>query len=134
MKTPWILMIDDDRNLCRNVGQILVANGMRASFLDDGSHALSQFRRGAERPDVLVVDVHLPVVTGLDLLRALRAEGISIPTLLISGLRLAISPEQMDVIGCDAFLEKPFGAEQLLRRIREIVPWRATSPELAGSM
>lgn len=125
-------MIDDDRGLCRNIGQILVANGMRASFLDDGARALAQFRMGARRPDALVVDVHLPVVTGLDLLRGLREDGIAIPTLLISGLRLALSREQMDGIGCSAFLEKPFGAELFLRRIRELVSARDAVAPFAG--
>lgn len=116
------MLIDDDWSLRQNLCQILDSSGMYATSFGDAMRALELLRIGTMRPDVLVVDVHLPIVTGLDLLRGLREEGISIPSLLISGLRMSLSREQMDGIGCRAYLEKPFGADLFLRKIHEILP------------
>lgn len=115
---PWILVVDDDPAMCRTLSRLLKGHGFHASLFQEGHQALAQLRRGVPYPDALVVDIHIPDLSGLKIMRALTGEGVRIPTLAISGLFESLSAEQMSRLGCNDFLEKPFKSEQFMERIR----------------
>lgn len=107
------LLVEDDDVLCRVIDRNLSARGVsvrRASSVGEALAAVA-----ATRPDVLLLDIDLPDRTGWDLLRALEARGITIPTVVITGTRVA--PERLAQFKPIAYLPKPFPLDALLRLV-----------------
>lgn len=119
---PVIYLVEDDPavrdslRLLLEMQQFGVAEyGTGRSFLDDyGSRA--QVPGGC-----LILDLDLPDMSGLDLIRALSADGCRLPVIVITGRNVRGMREQIGREGVAAFLEKPFPEERLLSLIREVV-------------
>lgn len=97
-----VLVVEDDADLRGILQETLKGAGYYVAALDDGRGALDAIR--AQRPDVLVLDVVMAGVDGLQVLAEVRALGQPLPVLLITGL--ASMTHLID--GADAFLPKPF--------------------------
>lgn len=119
-----VLVIDDDRELCLLVSVCLVREGMNVQVAHDGRSGLKLALSGQH--DVAILDVMLPQLTGLEVLRQLRD---SSP---IGVLMLTARGEEVDRIvgleyGADDCLSKPFSARELVARIRALArrlkPW-----------
>jgi CheY-like chemotaxis protein len=116
---PIILVCDDDPPLRELVRAVL---GPTYRFIEaaDGPEALAAVRE--ESPDVLVLDVMLPGLSGLDVLRQLRAEEATanLPVVVIT----AWSHAEADAwtAGADRFVSKPFDPDELERAVRELLP------------
>jgi CheY-like chemotaxis protein len=84
----------------------------------DGEHALRLI--ASLRPDVVVLDIDIPLVHGLDVARRLRSDPafVALPILAMSGLAAA---ESALAAGCDAFIRKPFRSEALVAAVRQLV-------------
>jgi DNA-binding response OmpR family regulator len=115
------MIVDDDKVLCRILSSALEEQGMQATCAHDGAKALQLLRKGVPYPDLLVLDVHIPHITGLKLLRTLAGEGVHVPTLLISALFGELSEAQLKRLGCLGFLEKPFDIPQFVEGVRFLV-------------
>lgn len=117
-----IVVAEDDAGMRLLVGQILRAT-LNAETIGavDGEHCLRVLRN--VRPDLLIVDVDMPVVDGLGVARALRADPTwtKLPILAMSGSAVAVDAL---AAGCDAFIAKPFRAEQLADAVRAVLPTR----------
>jgi len=111
---PWILVVDDDPAMCKTLRRLLKGCGFQATSFQEGLQALAQLRKGVPYPDALVVDIHIPDLSGLKIMRALTGQGIHIPT-------LALGADQLNRLGCHDFLEKPFKSEQFMERIHELL-------------
>lgn len=114
---PRVLIIDDNADLREYIGSLL-APTYEVSSANDGLQGLATAR--SELPDVIVSDVMMPGLSGIDLVRKLRADprSASIPVILLSaraGQESAI--EGLDA-GSDDYLVKPFAAAELLARVR----------------
>jgi len=86
-------------------------------------HAADAFRRlGEGRPDLIIMDVQLPEIDGLEATRRLksRAETREIPILALTALAMKGDRERILAAGCDAYLTKPFEAPQLLRAVEAL--------------
>jgi two-component system, OmpR family, response regulator CpxR len=119
-----VLMIDDDRELCQLVSVCLVREGMNVQVAHDGRSGLSLAISG--QYDLAILDVMLPRLTGLQVLKQLRS------TSNIGILMLTARGEEADRImgleyGADDYLSKPFSAGELAARIRALArrlkPW-----------
>jgi two-component system, OmpR family, response regulator CpxR len=119
-----VLMIDDDRELCQLVSVCLVREGMNVQAAHDGRSGLSLAISG--QYDLAILDVMLPRLTGLQVLKQLRS------TSNIGILMLTARGEEADRImgleyGADDYLSKPFSAGELAARIRALArrlkPW-----------
>jgi DNA-binding response OmpR family regulator len=111
-----ILLADDDRELARYVRQGLEEEGHRVTVCHDGSSSLREAERTAF--DMLVLDVMMPQVDGVEVCRRLRAQQIATPILLLTA-----RDAPQDVVrgldaGADDYLTKPFAFDVLLARIR----------------
>ncbi|MHB8340580.1 MAG: MtrAB system response regulator MtrA [Mycobacteriales bacterium] len=110
-----VLVIDDDPALAEMLGIVLRSSGFEPSFVGDGDAALSAFHD--TRPDLVLLDLMLPGVGGLDVCRAIRAEsGIPIVMLTAKG-------DTLDVVlglesGADDYIVKPFKPTELIARVR----------------
>ena len=125
-----VLVIDDEapiRLLCR---VNLEAEGMTVLEAPDGPSGLEAAR--AEKPDVVLLDVMMPGLDGLDVTRRLRRQGNRVPILLLTA-RDAVGDrvEGLDA-GADDYLPKPYDLEELLARLRALL--RRSKPEEPGAL
>lgn len=112
-------VIDDDEEVRRSLGFLLASAGMEAT-LHDSATAFLDALPGVGRGCV-VTDVQMPAMTGVDLVRHLRREGIGLPVIVMTGHgNVALAVEAMKS-GAHDFLEKPFDDEQLLASVRRAV-------------
>lgn len=115
MDKPKILVVDDDPQIIRVLRQILTAQGYAVRTADDGAVALDEFSPFA--PDLVLTDLQMPNVDGLELCRRLRAVS-EVPIVVLS----VRNSEQhiVDALdaGADDYITKPFGTAELLARIR----------------
>jgi DNA-binding response OmpR family regulator len=119
---PRILLVEDEEHLARGLSFNLEAEGWAVERLERAEGARERLANGAlPRIDLVLLDVMLPGMSGLDLLRALRVAGEEVPVLLLT----ARDAEQEIVEGLDAgaddYLTKPFSLAVLLARVRRLL-------------
>lgn len=114
-----ILVAEDDQRLLKSLIHILKANNFSADGVTNGSDAL-EYASSAEY-DGLLLDIMIPGLDGIELLRQLRAKGITTPALFLTA-RSEISQrvEGLDA-GADDYLPKPFSTPELLARLRAML-------------
>jgi DNA-binding response OmpR family regulator len=116
-----VLVVDDDAAFRELVGGILGRAGYRVTEAASGEEALEAAR--LDHPDVVLLDVRLPGLSGHEVCRKLRSElEETLPVLFVSGERV----ESFDrvagfLVGGDDYLVKPFAPDELLERIRALV-------------
>jgi two-component system, OmpR family, response regulator MprA len=114
-----ILVVDDDAPIRRMLVRTLAAEGFEARAAPDGGAALAAIEESA--PDVLVLDVAMPGLDGLDVARRVRTRGLAFPILLLTA-RDAVAERVAGLdAGADDYLVKPFATEELLARIRALL-------------
>jgi DNA-binding response OmpR family regulator len=106
-----ILVIEDEAILRRVIVRNLTSRGLTAYEAGSATEAVAVAM--AERPDLLLLDINLPDRTGWDVLRELRERGVSLPTVVVSAVR--VSQRRLDEFQPLAYLPKPFPLEALLR-------------------
>lgn len=113
-----ILVVEDDRDLNRLLQRRLQADGNQVDGCRDGQEALEMLLPG--RYDVAVLDIMLPRLNGLDLVRRLRQDGNETPVLFLTA-RDSIEDRVMGLdAGGDDYLTKPFALEELSARVRAL--------------
>ncbi len=110
-----VLLVDDDTTLRRTLGIGLRAEGHDVLFAADGRTALQALRD--DRPDIVVLDLGLPDLSGIEVLRTLRGWSTTPVVVLSARAESAEKVEALD-LGADDYVTKPFGMEELLARIR----------------
>ncbi|EHN11521.1 two component transcriptional regulator winged helix family [Patulibacter medicamentivorans] len=113
-----VLIADDDLAVLRMLERTLRAEGYDVATAPDGGAALVAVERAL--PDVIVLDVAMPGLDGLEVCRRLRAKGLGIPVLLLTA-RDAIDDRVTGLdAGADDYLVKPFATSELLARVRAL--------------
>jgi two-component system, OmpR family, response regulator MprA len=113
-----VLVVDDDAAILRMLERTLTAEGYAVETAADGGAALAAVER--EVPDLVVLDVSMPGLDGLDVCRRLRSKGLALPILLLTA-RDAVTDRVTGLdAGADDYLVKPFAAEELLARVRAL--------------
>lgn len=110
-----VLIVEDDDELRTVLAEVLTTAGYYAAVLDDGRGALDSIR--VQRPDLVVLDVVMAGVDGVQVMAAVRALGYQFPILLITGL--ASMAARVD--GVQAVLAKPFDLDVFLGTVRRLL-------------
>jgi two-component system KDP operon response regulator KdpE len=118
MSGPRILVVDDESQIRRALDIALRGHGYEVQLAEGSAPALVQL--GTDPPDLLILDLMLPDLDGLSLLRELRAWS-DIPVIVLSARgEEATKIEALD-LGADDYLTKPFGIGELLARVRALI-------------
>src|SRR5690349_14180315 len=129
---PQVLVVDDDPQLREALTRALELDDYRVTTASNGVKALEAV--GRQRPDVVVLDVMMPYVGGLDVCRTLRERKDRLPILVLTardevGDRVA----GLDA-GADDYLTKPFALDELRARLRALLRRTATEDDDGGSV
>lgn len=122
-----ILLVDDDTSLLRTLSLNLQARGHRVVTAERGEQALALARR--EDPDVVILDLGLPDISGTEVLRRLRTWA-EVPVIVLSARHGSDDKVEALDVGADDYVTKPFGIDELLARVRAAVR-RAGGPDAA---
>lgn len=118
MKT--VLVVDDEFDLANTLRAILEAEGYRAETCSDGREALDRLRSDApaSKPDLVIMDVMMPRVSGLEVLRAMRQSPDldGVPVILMSAMTPSVS---RDEYRWQAFLRKPFTLQAVVKAVHQ---------------
>ena len=117
-RADHILVVDDDAEIRKLLGEYLQRNGFRVSLATDGA----EMRRALDRsrPDLVVLDLMLPGESGLTLCRDLRVES-SLPVIMLTARADEVDRIVGLEMGADDYLAKPFSPRELLARIRALL-------------
>jgi two-component system response regulator ChvI len=131
---PMIALVDDDRNILTSVSIALEAEGYRIMTYTDGASALDGFKTSP--PDLAILDIKMPRMDGMELLRRLRQKS-DMPVIFLTS-----KDEEIDELfglkmGADDFIRKPFSQRLLVERVkavmRRITAKEGTSPKEADA-
>jgi two-component system response regulator ChvI len=126
---PTIALVDDDHNILTSVSIALEAEGYRVMTYSDGASALDGFKTSP--PDVAVLDIKMPRMDGMEMLRRLRQKS-DMPVIFLTS-----KDEEIDELfglkmGADDFIRKPFSQRLLVERVKTLLR-RSTSKDGANS-
>ncbi|MFS8039636.1 response regulator transcription factor [Xanthobacter sp. AM33] len=123
-----VLLAEDDQNLRQGLAELLALEGFACLSAPDGDTALALARDHAPLIAIAIVDVTMPKLDGFALCRKIREHDPALPILILSARDTETDRVLGLEYGADDFLTKPFGARELLARIRALLRRAALSP------
>lgn len=110
-----ILVVEDDRTLREALRYNLVADGFDVAVADDGSEGLIAARQ--DDPDVIILDLMLPTLNGIEVCKALRRDGSVVPVIMLTARDSEIDRIGGLESGADDYVTKPFSMRELIARV-----------------
>lgn len=129
------LIVEDDARIADDLTRALSSSGFRVEHAGDGETAW--FKGGTEAYDLIVLDLGLPRLDGLSVLKRWRAEGVISPVLILTARGAWTERVEGIDAGADDYLPKPFRMEELLARARALLRrsgGQATSQQMVGRL
>ena len=126
-----ILVVDDELDIVKVVRAYLEQSGFRVITASDGEQALAMFRH--EQPDLIVLDLNLPKMDGLDVCRAIRRES-NVPIIMLTA-RVEETDRLIGLeLGADDYIVKPFSPREVVARVRTVLRRSALPAEPPASI
>lgn len=126
MKT--VLVIDDERNI-REVLRLLLGDEYRVICAENGREGMKMISAG---PDIVILDLLLPDIHGLELLKRMKSAGLSAPVIILSGLNEARAAVEAISLGAADYLVKPFDRDNLRLMLRRNLEMKRLAEEVAS--
>jgi two-component system response regulator ChvI len=124
-----IAIIDDDENIVASLVIALELHGYRVRAYHDGLTGLLSIE--GDPPDLLILDMKMPIIDGLDVLRRFRRSS-SIPVMILSSKSEEVDEALGFSFGADDYVRKPFSQALLIERVKALL-WRASNPRRSTS-
>ena len=117
-----ILVVEDEADIADNLVALLTAKGHLATSAGDGTEALERAQK--DLPDLILLDVMLPRMSGFDVCKFLRAHPrtAKVKILMVTGLGRGSDVETAFEAGADDYLVKPFDSARLFKKIEKLLP------------
>ena len=136
MSQERILIVDDEINILSSLKEILTDEGYVVSIADDGLDALDKIQ--TDPPDVLLLDIWLPGMDGIEVLKTVKTYHPEIEVLIMSGHGTIDTAVKATKLGAFDFIEKPFSIDHLTQSVRSVlnfkkIPSEATNNSLKRS-
>jgi DNA-binding response OmpR family regulator len=119
IKLTKVLIIEDEPNMVLGLKDSCEYEGYEVCVARDGKEGLE--KASTEKPDIILLDVMLPLMSGIDVCRTLRARGIETPILMLTARSQEIDKVVGLEVGADDYVTKPFSIKELLARIRALL-------------
>jgi two-component system sensor histidine kinase ChiS len=131
MTQARVLVADDDLAVCKMVGRFLEQAGYEVATANAGAQALAEILQ--EKPDLLILDVAMPRMTGWEVLSQLRAreEYQTLPILMLTALDTDADVTRGWALGADFYLPKPFRGQELVEVVKRLLQAGSAPPEEA---
>ena len=113
-----VLIVEDEPTVRETLAEALIEDGLQVTTAADGPQALERFR--ADRPDLLVLDLMLPGMSGIEVCRVIRAES-PVPILMLTARDSELDKVLGLELGADDYVTKPFSLRELQARIRALL-------------
>jgi len=117
--TPFVAIVDDEESIRKALKRLLRAANLEAESFSSGAAFLDSL--ATRRPDCLILDLHMPGMTGLHVLERLKQSGTHLPTIVITAYDEPESRTRCLVAGAAAYLRKPLDSRLLLDAIADAV-------------
>lgn len=127
-----VLVVEDDRAILRGLTDNLADEGHEVLTALDGEEGLRIMRD--EAPDLVVLDVMLPRLSGFDVCRRARRDGLAVPILMLTARGQEMDRVMGLDLGADDYLTKPFSVPELLARVRALLRRHGSPTGLPGSV
>lgn len=117
---PKILLVDDDVELTELLAELLALESFDVKVLHNGQDALDELKQNLKEYDIVLLDVMMPVLNGVETLKQIRAK-FNIPVLMLSARDSELDRVLGLELGADDYLPKPFNERELIARVKAIL-------------
>jgi two-component system cell cycle response regulator DivK len=120
--TKRILVVEDQEDNLQILRDLLTSEGYQIVEAQDGEQGVRA--AAAERPDLILMDIQLPLLDGYEATRRIKADPAlrAIPIIVVTSYSLSGDEAKARAAGCDDFVPKPYSRRQLMAKIREYLP------------
>jgi two-component system CheB/CheR fusion protein len=117
-----VLVVEDTRGIQRLLQRMLESEGAQVELANDGQAALDLFSsNGASKYDLVVLDMHMPRLSGYETAAQLRKQGIDTPIIALTASAMLGDREKCLDAGCNDYLTKPIDRQQLIEKVAELL-------------
>jgi two-component system alkaline phosphatase synthesis response regulator PhoP len=116
---PRVLIVDDEPEIVRGLSDNLQFEGYETASAANGAEALAALAR--ETPDLVILDIMMPVMSGWDVAKELRRRGIDVPIIMLTARGEEVDRVLGLELGADDYVAKPFSLRELLARVRAVL-------------
>ncbi|QIL82655.1 response regulator transcription factor [Diaphorobacter sp. HDW4A] len=116
--TPQILVVEDEPGIATILNAYLERDGLRTVMAHDGPEAVMAFRQ--HHPDLVLLDIHLPTMDGIDVLRTIRDHGQT-PVIIVTAMADDVDKLVALRLGADDYVVKPFNPAEVVARVRAVL-------------
>lgn len=122
-----VLIVDDEKRLAMSLGQTLQLDfpSCKVDTASSGEEALSAL--ASNTYDLIIADVRMPGISGLDLIKGVRYLDATVPIILMTGYGSASLRKQAATLGVDHYVDKPFDIDDLMTIMGELLPGQGES-------
>lgn len=131
MAAPRLLVVEDDRAIAKSLRYALEKEGHTVEIAEDGEAAVAAFRRA--KPRVILLDLMLPKIDGLEVCRLIRREDPGVPILMLTAKSTEVDKIVGLEMGADDYVTKPFSLREVVTRVKALIR-RSGTGEGVGAM